>query len=49
MHRLFQKMDIAAKDKERAEALKIQGNEHFKKLNYADAIDCYTSAIGIYI
>ena len=44
MHRLFQKMDI---DKEKAESLKNKGNDEFKKANYEDAIDYYTSAIGI--
>ena len=36
-------------DKEKAELLKDKGNKAYGKQNYKDAIDFYTSAIGIFI
>lgn len=36
-------------DEQRAEELKTQGNEEFKKGNHIQAIDLYTQAIGIKI
>eukprot|EP00964_Phaeocystis_antarctica_P144798 scaffold110694_cov66-Phaeocystis_antarctica.AAC.6 len=38
---------LAAKVAETADRHKAEGNEHYKKLEYAAAIRCYTEAIGV--